>query len=65
MGAVIVIVPVVIIQSGCITVAVGASGRPVRAIIVILVAGEIQLPPLLTVKEYVPGFNPENVILPE
>ncbi len=50
-GAVTVMVPVAVVQVGCITVAVGAAGVAGCASIVILVEAEVQPSLFLTVTE--------------
>ena len=56
-GAVTVMVAVGVAHVGCVMVAVGAAGVVGCALIVTLVAGEIQPVLFLAVKLYVPGFT--------
>ena len=60
-GAVMVMVPVGVVQVGCaVTVAVGAAGAVGAAFTVNIVTGEVQPAAFCTVTLYDPGVNPVN-----
>ena len=59
-GAVTVIVPVAVLQVGCVSVRVGAAGADGAAFIMLTVTLDMQPPAFFTVTLYVPGATAEN-----
>ena len=63
MGVVTVMVPVAIVQVGCINVAVGATGVGGWALIVTLVPEEIHPSEFIAVSVYMPDAKALNIVL--